>query len=471
MSSTTASRTFRPDRLLSGRRGLLFFIILAVNFIVWLDVAKFGLLNPFWSADLGLTTEQIAQASASYLLGYFPVLLIAGVLSDRFGAKKMLVICVVGVTVLSASMALVVNYEELYWRNLIFGVFFGFLWAPSQRIISSWYPGTMSPKATAVWMSSTLLPGILAPLIAYPLATGWGWREAFFVIAALGVPALVLLIIFVADVPEKLRGISQAEVAAIRAGFEGTTKPKLKAREVLRALKKPSIITMGIATAFATSATWLSGTWIPYGLITIEGVDPNIVAIATPVIALVPVGVGLLHGKLVESFFGSRTKPWLIIGPLCGVVGYGFAALFPGSPWFLWAFMIAGFAYLCDPFFWGTVNGYWAGIARPEVTGTLNGIAAAAQVAVGWFIVSNSGGWVDANAEGLAQLSPIWWVGAGIFAFAIIPVLISKEVRLRKIGKDDAVRSEADALAAQAYPQPLPNATLPDNTVPETTER
>jgi MFS family permease len=432
---STAS-TFKPDRLLSGKRGFLFIIILAVNFIVWLDVAKFGLLNPFWSADLGLTTEQIAQASASYLLGYFPMLLLAGVLSDRFGAKKMLIICVVGVTVLSASMALVQNYDELYWRNLIFGVFFGFLWAPSQRIISSWYPGSMSPKATAVWMSSTLLPGICAPLIAYPLATAFGWREAFFVIAALGVPALVLLIIFVADVPEKLRGISAVETAAIRAGFDGTTKPKLSVREVLVALKKPSIVTMGIATAFATSATWLSGTWLPYGLITIEKVDPNVVALATPLIGLVPVGVGLLHGKLVERFFKSRTKPWLIIGPLCGVVGYGFAALFPGSPWFIWAFMIAGFAYLCDPFFWGTVNGYWAGIARPEVTGTLNGIAAALQVAVGWFIVSNSGSWIDTGATGLAQLSPIWWVGAGIFAFAIIPVLISKEVRLRKISAD-----------------------------------
>lgn len=438
----SAVSTFRPDRLLSGKRGFLFVIILIVNFVVWLDVAKFGLLNPFWSAELHLTPEQIAQASASYLLGYFPVLLIAGVLADRFGAKRMLVICVSGVTVMSASTGLVANYDELYWRNLIFGVFFGFLWAPSQRIIANWFPGTMSPKATAVWMSSVLLPGILAPLVAYPLATAFGWRSAFYVIAALGVPALVLIVLFIADVPEKLRGISADETAAIRSGFEGTTKPRLKVGEVLQALKKPSIVTMGIATAFATSATWLAGTWVPYGLITVEKVDPNVVAVATSVMALLPVGVGLLHGKLVERFFHSRTKPWLVIGPLCGVIGYGYSALVPDSPWFLWAFMIAGFAYLCDPFFWGTVNGYWAGIARPEVTGTLNGIAAALQVAVGWFIVSNSGGWLDTNATGLAQLSPIWLVGAGIFAFAIIPVLISKEVRLRKITAGDAAEPD-----------------------------
>jgi MFS family permease len=429
--------TFRPEKLMSGKRGLLFGIILLTNFVVWLDVAKFGLLTPFWSAELGLTTEQIAQAAASYLLGYFPVLFIAGFLADRFGAKRLLVICVAGVTILSISTGMVHNYQELYWRNLIFGVFFGFLWAPSQRIISSWFPGTMSPKATAVWMSSTLLSSIVAPLIALPLAAAFGWRAAFFAVAALGIPALVLLIIFVADVPEKLKGISAVEITSIRAGFGESTKPKLKFREVLQALKKPSIVTMAIATAFATSATWLSGTWLPYGLITIEKVDTGIVAIALPVIALLPVLVGLLHGALVHRFFHSRTKPWLVIGPLCGVIGYGFSGLVPGSPWFLWAFMIGGVAFLCDPFFWGTVNGYWAGIARPEVTGTLNGLAAALQVAVGWFIVSNSGSWIDTEATGLAQLSPIWLIGAGVFALAIIPVLVSKEVRLRKISAGD----------------------------------
>lgn len=430
---SSPSLAFRPDKLLSGKRGFLFIIILTVNFIVWLDVAKFGLLTPFWAAELNFSTEQIAQASASYLLGYFPILLCAGVLSDRFGAKRMLVICVIGVTVLSATMGLVQNFEEMYWRNLIFGVFFGFLWAPSQRIISSWYPGTMGPKATAVWMSSVLLPNIVAPLIAFPLATTFGWREAFLVIAALGVPALLLLVIFVADVPEKLRGIGEEERIAIRAGFEGTTQPTLTMREVFQALKNRSILTMAIATAFATSPTWLSGTWVPYGLITLEKLDPNLVAVIMPLLVLLPVIVGLFHGALVNRFFHSRTKPWLVIGPLCGVIGYAFSAMFPGSPWFLWAFMIAGFAFLADPFFWGTVNSYWAGIARPEVTGTLNGIAAALQVAVGWIILSNSGSWIDSSAEGLAQLSPVWWIGAGIFALAVIPVLISREVRLRKI--------------------------------------
>lgn len=431
--------TFRPDKLFSGKRGLLFATILVVNFVVWFDSVKFGLLNPYWAAELRLGPEEIGLVSSAHLLGYFPVLLIAGFLSDRFGAKKMLIICLTGVTVLSISTGLVQNFEELYWRELIFGVFFGFSWGPAQRLISNWFPGTMGPKATAVWVSSVVLPNVLAPLITYPLADMFGWRVSFLAIAAAGVPALILLIFFVSETPASMRSLDAVERTSIQVGFEATNQAKLSVREVFQALKKPSIITMGIATAFGTSATWLVGTWLPYGLITLENVNTNVVTFAIPLIFLLPVVVGFFHGALVDRFFKSRLKPWLVIGPLCGVLGFGFAALFPGSPWFLWAFMIAGVAYLSDPFFWGTVNSYWAGLARPEVTGTLNGLAAALQVAVGWFVVSQSGGWIDTNATGLAQLSPILWVGAVIFGVTIIPVLVSREVRLRKIGSSGKI--------------------------------
>jgi MFS family permease len=148
----------------------MFVSILFLNFVVWLDSAKFSLLNPFWSAELHLAPAQISSVTASYLLGYFPLLLLAGILADRIGAKQMLIICIVGVTVLSATMAFVHTYEEMWWRNFLFGIFFGFLWAPSQRLLSVWCPGALGARATSMWMSSCLVAGVMAPAIALPLA-------------------------------------------------------------------------------------------------------------------------------------------------------------------------------------------------------------------------------------------------------------------------------------------------------------
>jgi hypothetical protein len=54
------------------------------------------------------------------------------------------------------------------------------------------------------------------------------------------------------------------------------------------------------------------------------------------------------------------------------------------------------------------------------------------QVAVGWIITDQSGKWIDTSVSGRAQLDTIWIVGAILFAVAIVPVLLSREVRVHQ---------------------------------------
>jgi sugar phosphate permease len=457
MAITATTAPAKPLKLLAGKRGLLLVSILFLNFVVWLDSAKFSLLNPFWSAELHLSTSQISSVTASYLLGYFPLLLLAGILADRIGAKIMLVICIVGVTALSASMAFVHTYDEMWWRNLLFGIFFGFLWAPSQRLLSVWFPGALGARATSTWMSSTLVAGVVAPAIALPLAHHLSWRDAFLVVAALGVPAFILLLVGTANKPEQMRGISAEEVARIQAEHHGgEVREKLKFGELARALKNRSILTMIVATGLATTPTWLTGPWLPYGLITLDKVNPDTVAWVSPLIGAVAVLFGLINGSLVARFFGGRTKPWLMLGPACGAIGFAMGVILHDSNWVLWGLFLGAFAFLVDPMFWGTVNSYWAGIARPEVTGTLNGASAALQVAVGWYITDRSGSWIDGSVSGRGQLDTIWIVGAVIFAVAIIPVMLSKEIRIHSaVAGKSPRKSEKPLGAPDGQGQPL----------------
>lgn len=448
MADTTAPQP--QFAFLAGRRKLVFIAILLVNFTVWLDSAKFGILAPFWAKDLHLSPSQISGATASYLLGYFPVLFVAGVLADRIGAKRMLVICMSGVIVMSASMAFVTTYGEMWWRNFIFGIFFGFLWAPCNRLLAVWFPGSYGARATSIWMSSTLLAGVLAPAIALPIAHHASWQDAFLVVSVLGVPALILLVIFAADHPRQARHISQAEIDAIVAAHAGETKARLPFRELARSLAKPSVITMAIATGLATTPTWLTGPWVPYGLITLDKVNPDTLAWVSPVITLIPVSFGLCNGWIVDHVFGGRTKPMLALGPALGAIGFILGITLSSAYWVIWGVLMLGIAFLCDPMFWGTVNSYWARLVRPEATGTLNGLSAALQVGVGWYITNQSGHWLNLQAHGRAQLNPIWEVGAALFAAAIIPVLISKGTRVRRI----SAPAPAPALATEPLERP-----------------
>jgi sugar phosphate permease len=422
MTTQVVSRSRVP-----AQRIVVFAAVLFVNLVVWMDSAKTSILVPYWSRDLHLGPPQISSILSSYLLGYFPMLFLAGMLADRLGAKRLLLICVAGVAVLSASMAFVTTYEEMWVRNLIFGIFFGLLWAPCNRLIAVWFPGHERAKYAAIWMSSTLLSSIIVPPIALPIAAHISWQAAFLVVAGLAVPAFIYFLIVVTDQPEKKRGISPEELSYIQAGREEDQGHTVTWRQIFDTLKRPSIITMIIATGLATTPTWLNS-WTTYGLITLRQINPDIIAVASPLLMLIPVVYGFFNGWVVNHIFKGHTRYALATGPVFAAVGFLLVALLNPPSYILWLFLLSSVVFMVDPLFWGTINAYWAGIAAPELGGTLNGISAALQVAVGYVILDQSGKWLNTAAQGTAQLTPVWIVGGIIALLAILPVLLSKEV-------------------------------------------
>lgn len=415
-------------------RLIVFLAVTLTNVVVWLDVAKFGVLTPFWAKDLHLTTVQISSVTAAYLLGYFPLLFLAGILADRIGAKRLLLVCIGGVTVVSGSMAFVHTAEELWIRQLVFGVMFGLLWAPCNRMIAVWFPSQERAKYTAIWMSTTLLSGVIAAPIALPIAHHWSWQAAFLIISALAVPVFVYLWVSVTDRPEDKRGISAEELAYIQSGRDDEARGRrVSWAEIKQGLSQRSVLTMTIATGLATTPTWLTGPWVSYGLINGYKVNPDVVAVLLPIAGLMPVVYGFFNGHALMSWFGGRTRHMLALGPAIGAVAFLAAALFEPS-YVVWALLLSGVGFLTDPMFWGTINAYWADLASPELTGTLNGISAALQVAVGYVLVHESGKWINASIQGPSQLDVIWIVGGIVYVLAIIPVYLSREVSVANAG-------------------------------------
>lgn len=461
---SVSTGTARLSIKVTGKRRWVFFAVLYTNFVVWLDTAKFSVLTPFWAADLHADAGQIASISAAYLLGYFPMLFLAGVLADRLGPRLMLLICLSGVTVLGGSMALVHTAGELYWRNLLFGVFFGFLWAPCQRMLAVWFPPIETAKVTAAWVASQMIVALVAPLIALPIASHAGWQWAFIVISALGVPAIIAIAVLTRNRPEQLPGITAEELAHINAGRDEAARANVAFRDILKVFRSRSVLFMVAAGALATTPTWLIGTWSTYGLITLQGISPDVVTYLAPLASLPVILYAFAHGRAVAGPFGGRLRPPMVLGAVFGVVGFLGAGLL-SLPWLAWIFAIATLGYMVDPLFWGSLNTYWLGVAKPELTGTLNGVAAGLQVAFGYVLVSLSGGWINSKASGLHQLDTMWIVGGVIFIVAIVPVLLSKDVRIHR----EPEPAPVPPLAGEAEPSTLlldgPARAFPDPTV------
>ena len=414
-----------------GKRHLVFASIVLVNFTIWLDEGIFGALTPYWSADLKLTPEQIGTGSAAYLLTYFLMLFVSGVLCDRFGARPLLATAIIGCSALSAAMVLVDDFQSLIIRNLAFGLFFGLLWAPCNRLIAIWLPPHERAKYAAIWMSSTMFSFVVATPLGLLVTQYADWRTAFLFATVLGVPSLLMLWAATRERPEMWSGISQPELDHIYGGrnvAEEIDAGRFRWADLRALLLQPSVLWMIVATSLATTPTWFIVTWGTYGLINGFKLEAGEASLLSSSFILIPVIAAFLIGWIINTLAGGRCRPVLAMGAAISGVAFLLVGLFPPTNPIIWGILIFGGGFLVNPFFWGTINAYWAGLARPEYLGTLSGVSAAAQVAVGFGLISLSGGWIDQTAPGAASLSPIWLVGGTIFLVSLIPIFLAREV-------------------------------------------
>lgn len=396
----------------------------------------FGALTPYWAKDLNLTPGQIGTGSAAYLLGYFPMLFVAGILSDRFGAKRMLMICLLGCSALSAGMLLVHDYSGLVVRNILFGIFFGFLWAPCNRMLTLWMPHTERVRYAAIWFSSVMVSFVVAAPLGLMLAAYGSWSTAFLIVTVLGLPAMLLLGLFTTERPEQMESVTQAELNMIYAGVD-RSKPQSEFswRNLSIALQQRNVLWMVVATCLATTPAWLLATWGSYSLVNLYKLEGATVSSLISAGYMVTVIYGFFHGWVFHRIFGSHCRPALAAGPVISGLGL-FVAAYTSNPIVL-AFAVFAAGTLCNPFFWGTVNAYWASVVSPDFSGTLNGISAAGQVAGGYIILSLSGGWVkSADVAGVHAVDGVWIVGGIVFLLTVIPIYLVREVRIRP---EDAV--------------------------------
>ncbi|MFE2182698.1 MFS transporter [Streptomyces sp. NPDC059455] len=440
MESSSRQTTGAPPESISRRRWFVFGVVVALNFGVWLDEAKVSQLAPFWSDSLALTPAQVSGVLSAYLLGYAPMLAIAGVLADRFGSKIMLLTCGFGVTVLSVSMVFVRTYNEMWWRNLAFGFVFGLLLAPTFRILATWFPSHERTKVTSLTTGACAgISSMVTPLIALPIANHASWQLAFIVVAVFTVPPLILLF-WISDEPRRMRGISAGEIALIEGGEAAAARPlgRVGFREVVSLLRNRGVILFGIS-GLLISPIWLSLNWLSFGLINLDKVNPDVVAVVLPAITVIPVAFSFLNSLVLQRVFGGRARMWIAVGFLLGGIAFLIAALVPMG-WVPWALLLGGGVMVANLIYFGTMNAYWAELAGPRFTGTLSGITSCLQVVAGMFLVKRSGSWFDENATGHAELATTMAVGGGIMLVAIVPVMLSKEVRVKRTAAVEPLR-------------------------------
>ncbi|WP_308991300.1 sugar porter family MFS transporter [Mariniflexile litorale] len=248
------------------------------------DWVVIGGAKPFYELNFGITNSPALQgwAMSSALIGCVLGAVISGVIADRLGRKKSLIIASILFTVSALGTGWVDNFTPFIWYRLIGGLGIGLASTLSPMYIAEIAPAKFRGRFVAI-NQLTIVVGILAAqianwLIAEPILdsatptdilNSWngqtGWRIMFW---AELIPA-GLFFIFMFLVPEsprflvkvnkdekasrvlnKIGGTDYAlqELANIKASFNETVKEKFSVSD-LRSPKVFPVLIIGIVLA------------------------------------------------------------------------------------------------------------------------------------------------------------------------------------------------------------------------------
>jgi EmrB/QacA subfamily drug resistance transporter len=159
--------------------------------VIGLDSTVLITALPTLSAKLGATTSDLQWIAAAYTLALGSLLLPGGVLGDRYGRKRLLLIglAIFGASSVAASQ--VTTATALIAMRAVMGVGAALILPLSLSILPSLFSDAERPKAVSAAAAGAFLGLPLGPLVAGWLLTHYSWGSVFLINAPVAVIALL----------------------------------------------------------------------------------------------------------------------------------------------------------------------------------------------------------------------------------------------------------------------------------------
>jgi EmrB/QacA subfamily drug resistance transporter len=200
--SDTEAATASPGQLGSTQRGNKWWTLIAVclgTFMLLLDITIVNVALPDIQHALNSTFSDLQWIVDAYALTLAAFLLTAGSLADMYGRRLLYLVGLVIFTGSSALCGFAVSTLMLVLCRGLQGIGGAIMFAVSLALLADAFRGKDRGLAFGVWGAITGLAVAIGPLLGGILTSGISWRWIFFVNAPIGVAALVISALRVAE--------------------------------------------------------------------------------------------------------------------------------------------------------------------------------------------------------------------------------------------------------------------------------
>lgn len=290
--------TIPPGYLFSRSYTNYVFILLFLLYLF--DYADRMVVNSMFSyiqKDLGINDFQSGWlVSIIYLtigLLTFPISLVI----DRWSRTKTIGIMAIVWSLATLLCAFTGNYVQLFMARILIG--FGEAgYAPGgSALISGLYPIEKRSKMMGLWNASIPLGSAIGVTMGGIIASSWGWKHAFGIVA---IPGLLIAILFLFVKDYKTVDLSRVDTSNKRI--------KMERKDMIREfLKKPSVIFTYFGMTAIVFVTTAMIVWLPKFFEISSGMDPKkagTLAGAVMMLALIGAPMG---GYIIDRW--RKTEP------------------------------------------------------------------------------------------------------------------------------------------------------------------
>src|SRR6202049_2715718 len=197
MQMANFNGVIQPERMKGRWRGLA--ALAMSGLVLGLDMTILVTALPTLSSKLSATTDQLQWMSAAYTLSLAGFMLPAGVLGDRFGRKRLLLIGLVTFGIFSVIASQMTSANGLILMRVIMGASGAIVLPLVTSILPSMFAEDERQRAIGLSGAGAFIGLPLGPLVAGWLLTHYDWGSIFLINAPVVVIATVGVWFFVPE--------------------------------------------------------------------------------------------------------------------------------------------------------------------------------------------------------------------------------------------------------------------------------
>jgi len=294
-----------------GYTHYIFILLWLLYFFDYVDRMVVVSLFPFLKRDWGLTDAQCgALVSAVYwaiVLFSFPI----SIVIDRWSRKKSIGIMAVLWSLATMACAFTKSFGQLFAARTAIGLGEAGYAPGGTAMISALYPEKRRAFMVGLWNMSIPL-GMAAGIVAGGfIATHWGWKNAFGIVA---LPGLLIAILFFFVKDYKTVGLEQTIQPEASESSVSPAKKKMSKMDIVRAFSRtPSLLLTYLGFAGMMFLAISLSTFLPLYFQRVHGAPLQKASLLTSGIMLMAIIGSPLGGWIADRWMRRRIQARLLV--------------------------------------------------------------------------------------------------------------------------------------------------------------